>query len=107
MIQMDTLGAGRRHDRGIRNRGAVVAANRTGHAGGDGDDHQLMVNSLEAGNHDGDQDTEGTPGRAGGKSQEHRNQEDDGRQEVHQVAGRAFHQGRHIFGGAQAVGHCL
>ena len=39
MVHMDALGAGRGHDRGVGDGRAVVAADRAGHAGGDGDNH--------------------------------------------------------------------
>ena len=109
MIQLDTLGAGRRLDRGIRTRGAVVAANRTGHAGGDGDDHQLMVNTLEAGNHDGDQDTESTPGCTGRECQETADQEYECGQEAHDsiVAGNIGDEACNIILRAERIGHGL
>ena len=86
MGDMLTLCTGGSHDRRIGDRGAVVAAHRAGHAGGDGDNHQLRVGVLEHCNNDRDQDTKGSPAGSGGKGEDRTDQEDDGRQERHQVS---------------------
>ena len=56
----------------------MIAADCTGHAGGDGDDHNLTTVGVEGRDDDGDQDAKGAPGGAGGKGESHGNEEDDG-----------------------------
>ena len=104
---MVALRSRRGHDRRIGNRGAVVAAYRSRHAGGDGDDHQLMVAVGKYRNNDRNQDPERAPGGSGRKRQEAAYQEDKRREKVHQAARAGLHQVRHIDGGAQAVRHRL
>ena len=85
----------------------MVTAHCTCHTGGDGDDHQLRVNLLETGHHDGDEDTERAPRRARGKSQKHGHDKNDGRQEAHESAGRVLHHTGYISCRSQTVGHAL
>ena len=61
MIYMITLSTCGCHNRGIGNRRAVITTYCAGHAGGDGDDHQFMIGTLEYRYYDGNQDTESTP----------------------------------------------
>ena len=56
MVYMLTLGTGRRHDRRVRDRGTVIPADSSCHAGGDGDDHEVRVAVLKYRNNDRDQD---------------------------------------------------
>lgn len=107
MVDMAALGSRRGHDGGVGYRRAMVTADGTSHAGGDGNHHQLMVGGLEYGNNDGDKDTEGTPAGAGRKGKEPADKEDDGRQESHKVSGYDGHGGGDKFLGAEAVGHGL
>ena len=82
MGDMLTLCTGGSHDRRIGDRGAVVAADSAGHAGGDGDNHQLRVGVLEHCNNDRDQDSEGTPGGSRRESQKAPHNENDRREEI-------------------------
>ena len=69
VVDVVALRAGARHDRCIGDGRAVVAADGAGHAGAHGDDHELGVGLLEAGDDDGDEDAEGAPARARGERQ--------------------------------------
>ena len=103
MVHMAAMGTGGRHDGGVRDGGAVVAAHCAGQAGRNGDDQHLPLRERMA--DDGDEDGEGAPGRAGGKGQEHRHQKDDGRQQILQRSRRAVEQVGHVILGTQQVGH--
>ena len=107
MVHMFTLGARRRHDRRIGDGRAVVAADRSRHAGGDGYDHQRVVCAGKNADDDRYQYAESAPGSAGGEGYETADEENDGGKHVHQASGAVFHDAGHIFGGAQAVGHGL
>ena len=107
MGDMLTLCTGGSHDRRIGDRGAVVAADSAGHAGGDGDNHQLRVGVLEHCNNDRDQDTKGSPAGSGGKGEERTDQEDDGRQERHQVSSCLADGTGNKIRSAETVGHGL
>jgi len=105
---MVTLGTGGGHDGGVGNGGAVVAADSAGHAGGDRNNHEFIVQvRTEYTDHDGDQNAEGTPGCAGGKAESAADQEDDGGQEVHESSGRVFHDPGNEFLCTEGVGHGL
>ena len=107
MVQVVTLRTGRRHDGRIGDRGAVVAADSAGHACGHGDDHQLIVCCLEAGNDDRDQDTEGSPAGTGREGEAYRDQEDDERQESCKTGRFVLDDVCDEFLGAQTVSHGL
>ena len=81
----------------------MVAADGAGQAGRDGDDQHFAFRECVA--HDGDQNGEGSPARAGGKGQEHRHQEDDHRQQILQGRSGAAQQVGHIILGTQQAGH--
>ena len=87
MVNVVALGAGAGHDRGVRDRRAVVTADGAGHAGTHRDDHQLRVGLLEAGDNDRDQDAEGAPGSPGCKGKTDCDQEDDAGQEGGKTGG--------------------
>ena len=82
MVDMLTLSPGRRHDGGVGDGRAVISADGSCHTGGDRDDHKLRIAAFKHGHHDGDQDSKGSPGGAGGKGQETSHHEDDGRKEI-------------------------
>ena len=81
----------------------MIAAHGAGQAGRDGDDQHFAFRECVA--HDGDQNGEGSPARAGGKGQEHRHQEDDHRQQILQRRSGAAQQIGHIILGTQQAGH--
>ena len=81
----------------------MVAADRAGQAGRDGDDQHLTIREGMA--HDGNEDGEGAPGSAGGKGQEHCHHEDDDRQHVLQCGSGIAQQVRHIILCTQQAGH--
>ena len=81
----------------------MVAADRAGQAGGDGDHQHLTLREGVA--DDGDQDREGTPGRAGGKGEEDRHHKDDGGQQVLQSRSGAAEQACDVVFCAQQAGH--
>ena len=100
---MAAVGTRRGHDGGVGDGGAVIAADSAGQAGRDGDDQHFAFRECVA--HDGDQNGEGSPARAGGKGQEHRHQEDDHRQQILQRRSGAAQQVGHIILGTQQAGH--
>ena len=100
---MAAMGTRRGHDGGVGDGGAVVAAHGAGQAGRDGDDQHFAFRECVA--HDGDQNGEGSPARAGGKGQEHRHQEDDHRQQVLQGGSGAAQQVGNVIFCTQQVGH--
>lgn len=106
MIHMVALSAGRGHDGGVGDGGAVVAANRTSHTGGNADDAHRILQGEDC-HSDGDQDAEGTPRSTGSKRQETADQKDDGGQEEGKVLGIGLDKVIHKLGGAQGVGHGL
>ena len=107
MVHMIALRPGRGHNGSVRDRGAVVSADRSRHAGGNGDDHHPVVGVLEGLYYNGDQNTEGSPGGAGGKRQQAADQEDNGRQEIHQSYGGALYDLCHKSAGSQIIRHGL
>ena len=84
VVHVVALSAGRGHDGGVGDGGAVVAAHSARHAGGDADDAQGIVQGEDV-LHDGDQDAEGAPAGAGRKGNKNCNAEDDQRHKVHQA----------------------
>ena len=82
MVYMLTLGTGRRHDRRVRDRGTVIPADSSCHAGGDGDDHEIRIAVLKYRNNDRYQDSESSPGCSRRKCQETAHNEDDRRKEI-------------------------
>lgn len=66
MVEVVGLCAGRCHNSSVGNGGAVIAADRTGTAGGDADDEELAVGG-EYCSDNGNENAEGTPRGAGGK----------------------------------------
>ena len=62
---------------------------------------------LEHCNNDRDQDTKGSPAGSGGKGEERTDQEDDGRQERHQVSSCLADGTGNKIRSAEAVGHGL
>ncbi len=76
MVEVIASCTGRGHDGGIRDRGAVVSADRTGKAGGNADKEQRAVD--KDGNHDGDEDTEGPPGSTGSEGKQTGDEKDNG-----------------------------
>ena len=107
VIQVVALRAGRGHNSRIGDRGAVVAADGACHAGGHGDDHQLIVSRLEAGDDDRDQDTEGTPAGSGREGQAYSDQEDDEGQKACEAGRLVLDDVSDEFFGAEAVCHGL
>ena len=103
MVHMAAVGTGGCHDGGVRDGGAVVAADGTGQACRNGDDQHLALREGMA--HDGDEDGEGAPARAGGKGKEHCHKEDDDRQHVLQRCSRATQQVGNVIFCAQQAGH--
>ena len=85
----------------------MVTADGTCHACGHGDDHQLIVSSLEAGNDDRDQDTEGSPAGTGRKGEANRDQENDERQKSCKTGSLVLDDVSDEFFCAQAVCHGL
>ena len=102
---MVALGPRGGHDGGVRDGGAVVAADGAGHAGGDADDGQGVVHGEHV-LHDGDEDAEGAPAGAGGEGQQAADDKDDDGQEHLQVLGAAYKVTDKVLG-AQGVGHAL
>ena len=100
------LAAGRCHDGGVGDGGAVVTAYSTGHAGGYADDTE-GIGEGEYCQSDGDQYAEGTPAGAGGESQEAADKEYDGGQEGLEAGSGTLYQSGNIFAGAQRIGHGL
>ena len=96
MLHVIAPGSGGRHNGGIRNRRAVVAADSTGKAGRDAHKEQGAGFRENAGD-DGDQDSEGAPGGAGGKGQAAGHDKDDGGQEVKEAGSRRLHDAVDIF----------
>ena len=106
MVNVVAVCAGGRHDGGVGDGGAVVAADRTGETGGNA--HDLQVGSrVEDRKHDGDEDAEGAPARAGGEGQQAGDHEDDSGQQHEETFGRLLHQTLHIIGGAEETRHAL
>ena len=86
MVYVVALGARGGHDGGVGDGGAVVAADRARHAGGDADDGHGVVHGEDV-LHDGNQDAEGAPGGAGGEGQQAADGEHDQRQDHLEAAG--------------------
>ena len=105
MVHVVALRARGGHDGGVGDGGAVVAAHRPRHAGGDADDGHGIAH-VEHVLDDGDQDAEGAPGGAGGKGQQAAHREhDDGQQ--HLDAGGGADKVPDEVLRAQGVGHAL
>ena len=85
----------------------MVAADRACHACGHGDDHQLIVSGLEAGNDDRDQNTEGPPAGSGREGETYCDQEDDEGKKSGKSGRFVLDDVSDEFLGAQAVCHCL
>ena len=81
MVDVVALCARGGHDGGVRDGGAVVAADSPCQAGGHAD-HADGAARREDAEHDGDQDPEGSPGGAGGEGDGAGHKEDDGRKEA-------------------------
>ena len=82
MVYVLALCSGGCHDGGVGDGRAVVAADSSGHARGDGDDHKLGIAVFKHSNHNGDQNPEGAPGGSGGKGQETAYNKDNGWKEI-------------------------
>ena len=105
MVDMVTLRPGRGHNGGVGDGGAVVAAHRARHTGGDADDGQGLAHGEHALD-DGDEDAEGAPGGSSGKGQQAAHREyDNGQQNLN--AGGGAHKVAHKIFRAQGVGHPL
>ena len=83
MVYVVALGSGRCHDRCIGDRGAMVTADSSCHAGGDSNGHQCRVGCLECVYNDRDQDSESSPGSSGCKCQQASNYKDDSRKQIY------------------------
>ena len=101
---MVTLGAGGRHNGGVGNGGAVVAADSAGHTGGHTDDAhgRGQIEDIQG---NGNQDAEGAPTGAGGKSQERADDKDNSGEQRLEPGGGAFNGGGNKDTGAKGIGH--
>ena len=107
MVYMVALCAGACHDGSVGNGRAVVAADRTRHAGRNGNNHQLRIGVGKNRDHNGNQYAESAPRGSGGKCQKTSHKENDCGKKDHQ-AFRALRNGScYEFGGSQTVRNCL
>ena len=85
----------------------MVAADSACHTCGHGDDHQLIVSGLEAGDDDRDQDTEGSPAGPGREGKADCDQEDDEGKKSCKTCRLVLDDVSDEFLGAEAVCHGL
>ena len=103
MVQVIAVCAGRSHDGGVGDGGAVVAHNAAGAGRRQTDGAQDGVGvEVEHLDHDGGHDADGAPGGTGGEADGRADDEDHGGQELGQLP-RAGHGVDHEVGGVHAV----
>ena len=106
MVDVAAVGTGGSHDGGVGDGRAVVAADRAGQAGGDGDHQHLTLRERMA--DDGHEDGEGTPRSAGGEGEEDGHEEDDdGQQVLQRRSGAAEQAGDVVITPNRAAGNRL
>ena len=85
----------------------MVTADSACHTCGHGDDHQLIICGLEAGDDDRDQDTEGSPAGSGREGKTYSDQEDDEGKKSGKACSLVLDDVSDEFLGAEAVCHGL
>ncbi len=103
MVYVVAVGAGGSHDRSVGDGRAMVAADRAGQAGGDGNGQHFSAGKYAA--YDRDQDAKGTPGGSCGKGKPGGHDKNNGREYPLQSRGGTGYQVSHKEFGSQQPGH--
>ena len=104
MVHVVALCTGGRHNGGVGNGGAVIAADGTGHAGGHTDDAhgRGQIEDIQG---NGNQNAESAPAGAGGKGQKCADDENNGGEQRLESGGGALDGGGNEDTSAQGIGH--